>query len=154
MQGEKGQYGYVRMAEDKPKRQRKKRSSKDMELAAEEEYPIVDAFIGDPSIPLPGIQHLSGAIAVHGHEHLQMIPNLRQEPTGLYQRTMIQGPSDAPQNRPPMLLERAEEELDDGEEEEEWPVRVGNAPPPVWGKRKATEELEEAQENFKKSKNE
>ncbi|KAM6498253.1 hypothetical protein JOM56_006201 [Amanita muscaria] len=150
IQGEKGQYGYVRMAEDKPKRPRKKRASKDLEPGAEEEFHVVDGFIGDPPIPLPGIP---GTIAMHGHGPLQMMPGLHQAPNGLYHREMIPGPNDLPQDRSPALLERAEEELDECEEEEEWAVRVGNAPPPLWGKRKAMEELEEPQEN-KRSRNE
>ncbi|KAG1826127.1 uncharacterized protein BJ212DRAFT_1318173 [Suillus subaureus] len=36
----------------------------------------------------------------------------------------------------------AEEELEDGEDSEEWAVRVGNEPPPKWGKRPASEESE------------
>lgn len=36
----------------------------------------------------------------------------------------------------------AEEELEDGDDSEEWPVRIGNEPPPNWGKRVASEESE------------
>lgn len=36
----------------------------------------------------------------------------------------------------------AEEELEDGEDSEEWAVRIGNEPPPKWGKRPASEESE------------
>lgn len=36
----------------------------------------------------------------------------------------------------------AEEELEDGEDSEEWAVRIGNEPPPKWGKRSASEESE------------
>lgn len=38
---------------------------------------------------------------------------------------------------------QAEEEMED-QEESEWPVRVGTAPPPTWAKRKADNESEDA----------
>jgi hypothetical protein len=38
-----------------------------------------------------------------------------------------------------------EEEMD--EEEGEWAVRVGDAHPPAWGKRKASEEVEQGNVN-------
>jgi hypothetical protein len=45
----------------------------------------------------------------------------------------------------------AEEELEDGEDSEEWAVRIGNEPPPNWGKRPASEESE-AQNSRKRMK--
>ncbi|KAK2461798.1 hypothetical protein APHAL10511_006261 [Amanita phalloides] len=141
--GEKGQYGYVRMAEEKPKRQRKK---KEVELGLQDNYAMVERLIENPSHPLQGM----GSIPLHGHEHFQMVAGLHQTSNGLYARALMPGPSD--QNRRPILVERAEEELDDGEEETEWAVRIGNASPPEWGKRKAAEEPDEQPEN-KKSRN-
>ncbi|PFH54620.1 hypothetical protein AMATHDRAFT_134906, partial [Amanita thiersii Skay4041] len=162
-QGEKGQYGYVRMAEEKPKRQRKKRSSKDSENLADEEFTT--------SVPAEGLVHnstmppmppghvipLHGTMSIHEHEHLQVVQGLHHEHNGLYAASILPGPSDAPpppppltsQSRTPLILERTEEELDDGEEESEWAVRVGNAPPPAWGKRKAVEQPEEQPESKK-----
>ena len=34
----------------------------------------------------------------------------------------------------------AEEEMEDAEETSEWAVRIGNAPPPNWGKRKTSDD--------------
>ncbi|KAJ8515265.1 hypothetical protein ONZ45_g7298 [Pleurotus djamor] len=38
----------------------------------------------------------------------------------------------------------AEEEMDDNEDDPEWAVRIGNAPPPAWAKRRASGEHPEA----------
>jgi hypothetical protein len=146
LHGEKGQYGYVRMAEEKPKRQRKKRSSRDVEAGMEDDYSMVDGLIDNSLAPM---QPLPGQVAMHPHEHLQMVPGPHQVPNGFYQRALIPGPS--VENRPPMILERTEEELDDGEEE--WAVKIGDDPPPLWGKRKASEEPDEQKLN-KKGRNE
>ncbi|KAG0709028.1 hypothetical protein DFH29DRAFT_890225 [Suillus ampliporus] len=45
----------------------------------------------------------------------------------------------------------AEEEMEDGEDSEEWAVRIGNEPPPNWGKRPASEESD-SQSPLKKMK--
>ena len=150
LHGEKGQYGYVRMAEVKPKRQRKKRSSRDVEAGMEDDYPMVDGLIDNP---LAAMQPLPGTVVMHAHEHLQIVTGPHHAPNGFYQRALMPGPSCAPDGRPPMILERTEEELDDGEDEPGWTVKVGNDPPPLWTKRKADEEADEQKQN-KKSRNE
>ena len=148
LHGEKGQYGYVRMAEERPKRQRKKRSARDVEAGMEDEYPMVEGLIDNPLAVMPP---LPGTVAMHAHEHLQIVTGPHQPPNEFYQRALIPGPSDG---RPPMLLERTEEELDDGEDEPDWAVRIGTAPPPLWaGKRRASEEPDEQKET-KKGRNE
>jgi len=136
------------MAEEKPKRQRKKRSSRDVEAGMEDDYSMVDGLIDNPLAPM---QPLPGQVAMHPHEHLQMVPGPHQVPNGFYQRALITGPGVVPESRPPMLLERTEEELDDGDDTE-WVVKIGNEPPPLWGKRKASEEPED-QKQIKKGRN-
>jgi hypothetical protein len=128
MQGEKGQYGYVRQAEEKPKRSRKKKAknTEQTSTAVDEEYPGIDGLIG----PM-GVLRGMVPISLQG-------PNF-QVPTDLQnslpvQPLLVSTPLDSSASRksPP------EEEMD--EEGSEWTVKVGNAQPPVWGKRKASEE--------------
>ena len=138
------------MAEERPKRQRKKRSARDVEAGMEDEYPMVDGLIDNPLAVMPP---LPGTVAMHAHEHLQIVTGPHQPPNEFFQRALIPGPSGVPDGRPPILLERTEEELDDGEDEPDWAVRIGTEPPPLWGgKRKASEEPDE-KEN-KKCRNE
>ncbi|TFK41009.1 hypothetical protein BDQ12DRAFT_418735 [Crucibulum laeve] len=131
--GEKGQYGYVRQSEEKPKRTRKKRS-KTIEQALDDDYAgAIDGLRGLAEIPLSGVP-----LSSHGEQHLQMPPNALYPP--------ILAPSVASNDISTARMSPAEEEMDDNEEPD-WAVKVGDAPPPPWSKRKAIDESGEVPNN-------
>jgi hypothetical protein len=143
-QGEKGQYGYVRQAEAKPKRGRRKRGGRNQEFhASDDEFgehempmpmPVVYAIPMDASYR-PGAPHQLTYGALHSGMSLPM----PAPPTNGSMHAPGGGPMDARSSR----KSPAEEEMDDGDEGEDpdfAAVRVGNAPPPPWSKRKATDE--------------
>ncbi|KIJ21610.1 hypothetical protein PAXINDRAFT_123573 [Paxillus involutus ATCC 200175] len=108
--GEKGQYGYVRKAEEKPKRVRKKRGK-----AAEEPFHSEGQIIG-------GINgNMDSAVST-------IIPD------------QTSSKSQASTSANPARRSPDEEEMEDGEESEEWQIRIGDQPLPPWGKRKASED--------------
>lgn len=110
--GEQGQYGYVRLDEEKYyKRPRKKRAK-----PAEQNLHKQEMIIG-------GIN-----------------ANSAEVPVIVFDASPVDsGPSTS---RAFVRRSPAEEELEDGEDSEEWAVRIGNEPPPKWGKRHASEESE------------
>jgi hypothetical protein len=122
-QGEKGQYGYVRKAEDKPKRSRRKRG-KNLDLT--------DDYSGE-YLPLEG----------KGEGLLQIMPPQMMYPSSSMQIHGLPAPGGGPLDLSTIRKSPAEEEMDDTEENSEWIIRVGTAPPPSWGKRKTTEEASE-----------
>ncbi len=153
--GEKGQYGYVRKPEDKPKRSRKRKddglgagpSNDDDYLQAGPPHPMAMAMhvslSGQDGHPYPGIpvpqvpvdiyQHPSTHPHLHGvSHHINQIQTPASSSMGL---GVIQDSVVVVRESP------AEEEMED--EETEWEVRVGNDPPPLWGKRKASEDPKE-----------
>lgn len=125
--GEQGQYGYVRQTEEKPKRPRKKRKVTGASLGS-------DNFI---------IENESEVIApkIEGMGIMQMdVPPVDLNVQSVFQQYMglpVAGPS-------PVRRSPAEEEMDD---ENEWQVRVGQEPPPAWGKRVGAEQLSREGEN-------
>ncbi|KAF9229472.1 hypothetical protein BS17DRAFT_771511 [Gyrodon lividus] len=110
--GEKGQYGYVRKAEEKPKRVRKKRDK-----ATEEPFHSEEQIIA--GINING--NMNGALPI-----VILTPD--------------QIPSRSQASTSAISAHPDEEEMEDGEESEEWQVRIGDQPPPPWGKRKASED--------------
>ncbi|KAH7921799.1 hypothetical protein BV22DRAFT_1038227 [Leucogyrophana mollusca] len=120
--GEKGQYGYVRRAEEKPKRVRKKRGK-----TAEESKRPDEGFI----VTFDSTSHDSMPI---------IMPTAISSQVGHFVNPP--GPLEASTSAIPIRRSPAEEEMEDGEESEEWVVRVSDEPPPPWGKRKASEEDE------------
>lgn len=144
-QGEKGQYGYVRQAEAKPKRGRRKR--------AKIEFHGNDDEYGDHGLPMPVVYAVPmdphyGPGAPHQLMH-PPIPNgmplpLPAPPRGGSTHAQGGGPFDVTS----MRMSPAEEEMD---EDPDFAVRVGNAPPPQWGKRKASDEPE-SESSHKKTK--
>lgn len=109
--GEKGQYGYVRKAEEKPKRARRK----GRKPADESRFPE-EILIGD----------------INGN--LSATP-----PMIVFPSVQIHDPASGSQPFTSPLPRQSpdEEEMEDGDETEEWRIRIGNDPPPQWGKRKA-----------------
>jgi hypothetical protein len=140
--GEKGQYGYVRKPEEKPKRSRKRKDdgpgavppndddflqpgpshqlamAMHMSLAAQDERPHPGMLVSPvPVDPYP-----------QGHPHLHNLPaHLSQ----------IQAPTDGPVG---LAVRKSADGEKMEDEEAEWDVKVGNDPPPLWGKRKIGED--------------
>ncbi|EIM92554.1 uncharacterized protein STEHIDRAFT_47261, partial [Stereum hirsutum FP-91666 SS1] len=137
MPGEKGQYGYVRKPEEKKRNKRRKTSG--AEPTEEDDFlNMAAAGAGPPPPPPPQPQMPNMAHTIQmpmpGQEMHHGVP-----PPGM--GGMMYGPPPPPP--PPELLQQmraspAEEEME--EEGPEWTVRVGNEPPPAWGKRRAEEE--------------
>jgi len=119
--GEKGQYGYVRQAEVKPKRTRKKRAKN------------VDAQAAiDDLAEATGMQMVAGMPAMGVQQGLPAIQS------GMFPQ--LPAPASTPLERTSVRRSPAEEEMD--EEGHEWMVRIGNAEPPAWAKRKPSDDPE------------
>jgi hypothetical protein len=143
--GEKGQYGYVRKPEEKPKRGRKRKDDGSSAGPSNDD----DFLQAGPSHQLAMAMHISLATQ-DGHPQMPVPP----VPVDLYQQghphlhnlpphvNPIQATADAPvglrDNVVAVRKSPAEEEME--VEEAEWEVRVGSDPPPAWGKRKAGED--------------
>lgn len=134
-QGEKGQYGYVRKAEEKPKKSRKKRARNVEPANTDEEYV---AALDDTNEALPTM------IDMLGIQSMRDIPEMSGI-TAMYSTVdHMHTPSSGPLDRPPISNVPAEEEMDDADEGTEWQIRIGNDALPQWGKRKADEKEEES----------
>lgn len=119
--GEKGQYGYVRQAETKPKRTRKKRMKQN-------EPPVDDDV--DEHVASTGVRDSQEA-----HMQLRSMQGILNIPheNGAYPQMQ---PSDH------SIVRRSPTEEEPDEEGADWEVKIGDAEPPAWSKRKANEELE------------
>ncbi|KAA1471562.1 hypothetical protein DENSPDRAFT_837586 [Dentipellis sp. KUC8613] len=152
--GEKGQYGYVRKPEEKPKRSRKRKtndanagagpSDEDLAHLAPPVHSAIPVHMNGhelqhgglpPLAPIPAGMYAPPPHHMHPHPHGMPMGHM-PAPGG--------GPLDGPGPPPPgmMLLRKSpvEEELELEDDEIDWEVRVGDDPPPVWGKRKVCEE--------------
>ncbi|KAF7339810.1 FAD-binding protein [Mycena venus] len=103
VQGEKGQYGYVRQPEEKQKKQRKKKSKNQEASYLDDEFLVGSSKMEGMGMEVP-------------QNEMHQLPGMMYEGPPA-------GPSNMPDPRP------AEED----EEGSEWAVRVGTSPPPVWG---------------------
>ena len=128
--GEKGQYGYVRKAEEKPKKGRKKKTKAVDDLPTAEECP--NDIVNVLGVPAAGPNH--------SHTSGIGIPPLHPTITSLHDLTTmgnhyagVTAPS-APAGNSSVTATAAEEELED--DGTEWAVRIGNAPPPLWSSKK------------------
>lgn len=129
--GEKGQYGYVRQPEERPRKGRKKKS-KAIDQPSTPDNEIVNMLAGGPS-------HLHPA--VDGVQPLH-IASLHQLATiGNPYAGVIAPPPPGPAGDPNVRAGSTEEELED--DGTDWAVRIGDAPPPIWGKRTSPDERDE-----------
>jgi hypothetical protein len=136
--GEKGQYGYVRQPEEKLKKGRKRRTKGTVASPAAEESPNEMM-----KLPAAGPSYLHTAM---GPSEMGVQP-VHPTITSLHQLTsmgnpytgVIAPPSDipVPADTANLRASSTEEELED--DGTEWAVRIGNAPPPTWGKRKMSD---------------
>ncbi|KAL4064968.1 hypothetical protein V8B97DRAFT_1195606 [Scleroderma yunnanense] len=115
--GEKGQYGYVRKAEERPKRARRKRDK-----PVEESLRTGEKVVGD----INGRMTSSPPIIIFPSVPMAQFADGSEPST-----------STIPRRSPD------EEEMEDGEDNEEWQIRIGNEPPPAWVKRKTSSEERE-----------
>ncbi|TFK30582.1 hypothetical protein FA15DRAFT_662576 [Coprinopsis marcescibilis] len=121
--GEKGQYGYVRQPEEKAKRTRKKRKLEQMGEAS-------FTNPGDGSIALPNMT-MGGE---HPVDPLRLpvppgFPNIPPHPGMVYPPLLPVASTSAVLQRPDHS--KSPEEVEENEDAE-WAIRVGNAPPPAW----------------------
>lgn len=127
--GEKGQYGYVRQAEAKSKKTRRKRGNTNENNLIQGQYvePRDIGAIGPmPMIyAIPMDEHYNPGI----HAPIQSLPMPAPPPPS----SSIHAPADAASVR----RSPAEEEME--EDPDFVNVRVGTEPPPLWGKRKVSE---------------
>lgn len=124
IQGEKGQYGYVRQPEEKPKRIRKKKANCVDELLTPGEYRS-----DSPTATTPG----------------NLSADASNTLAGLHTMPVRDSGSPLPKAHLAHQANAAEEEETSTEDEDssEWAVRIGNAPPPAWAtaaKRKASDD--------------
>lgn len=151
VQGEQGQYGYVRQPEEKPKRARKRRAKNDHATVNDDDDPTNQTAEGlaqlsalpvsevpsieQPNIGLPDPSQLPA---------FQPMPMLHGFPPIPPPHVSLSLPPDA--RLAPSSGGPDEEEMDDNEESQ-WIVRVGNEPPPTWAKRKADDNPEQVNPN-------
>lgn len=147
--GEKGQYGYVRKPEEKPKRVRK-RGRKDSDVpgananggggeASTSMVQEMDTFGVPVPVALPGVAGVLSAVGgpndafnglIYSHGSTSVLPLVSQS-------TVANGRLDAAAAR----QSATEEEMED--DEVEWQIREGNSPPPPWAKRKTDDDERE-----------
>ncbi|KAH9944480.1 uncharacterized protein BXZ73DRAFT_87365 [Epithele typhae] len=138
--GEKGQYGYVRKPEEKPKRVRKKRNANG---------DVADPIAGPSGLhaleyavpmPVPIPPALQGVIGQLGGPNDAFNPIVYSGQTAVFQHIPTPAPPQPQQaNQMTLITEKREEEMED---EDEWAIREGDAPQPAWAKRKPAEEEE------------
>lgn len=76
---------------------------------------------------------------LNGPEHHYTMASLQtMAGVGGAYSTILPAPSTVPLDRSTVRKSPDEEEMDDVDESPEWAIRVGDAPPPAWGKRKAS----------------
>jgi len=129
--GEKGQIGYVRQAEQKPKRSRKKRMKHEEPLDAVEEF-----------VPSVGMGHLQAPGI--GGEDLHSFNHMQQEGGASY----LHPSADDLLDHSTIGRTTNEEEMD--EEGTEWMVRIGNAEPPTWAPKRKVSDTERDISNAKR----
>ena len=133
--GEKGQYGYVRKPEEKPKRSRRKRNSNDADMDSAMAGPsmhTLDAYSVPMPVPLPA---LTGVIGSVGGPNDAFNAVMYPAPLPMFQQMSVPvtGHLDAATAR----SQAREEEMED---DDEWQIREASASPTVWAKRKFDEE--------------
>ncbi|TRM65764.1 hypothetical protein BD626DRAFT_627782 [Schizophyllum amplum] len=139
MLGEKGQYHYVRLDEAKdaspprPKRKRKRTQQREQSEATQNEQHIEGpVLLSPPNAPVliqrPPRSQSAAPPPVSGSPSPQpaaVLPPSQPKP---------KAKPKVPQS-PPVPVQPSQEN-DDGEESQ-WPIRIGNDPPPVWARKAA-----------------
>jgi len=148
-QGEKGQYGYVRQAEAKSKRGRRKRGGRNQEFhGSDDEFGEHDMPMPMPVVYAIPMDASYGPGAPHQLTYGPLPPGMSLPMPAPPPNGGMHAPGGGPLDASSVRKSPAEEEMDDGEDDPDFAaVRVGNAPPPPWGKRKATEDPEDQSSN-------
>ncbi|KAI0735284.1 hypothetical protein C8Q76DRAFT_610690 [Earliella scabrosa] len=152
--GEKGQYGYVRKPEDKPKRVRRKRNANgDMEspIAGPSGVHSMETYSVPMPVPLPALTGVLGPVTGSNDAFNAVVYPPSATPVFQHISVPTSGPAPAPattpgpaptptngQMDPATARQNAREE--EMEDEEDWQIREGNAPTPAWAKRTLDEE--------------
>ena len=123
----------MRQAEEKPRR-RKKRSKVEQPMNPGE-FPV-NASVMTILPPGPSNMQMDPTMPRAPEHHYTMLPDMPDIAGvgGAY--------SDILSAPPTVRKSPDEEEMEDGEDSPEWAVRIGDAPPPSWGKRKASDDDE------------
>ena len=101
-----------------------------------DEFPVdVSVMTMLPSVP-SGIQ-MDPTMLRAPEQHYTMLQDIGGV-DGAYSN-ILPAPSTLPLDRPTVRKSPDEEEMEDTGDSQEWAVRVGDAPPPSWGKRKASD---------------
>ncbi|KAI9062966.1 hypothetical protein FKP32DRAFT_1592926 [Trametes sanguinea] len=148
--GEKGQYGYVRKPEEKPKRTRKKASRNNTAANANangdagssgqppQGIHTMETYSVPMPVPMPGVMAPPVGGPTDG-----FAPIMYEPPAPVFQHMPMPQPPPATIDPETARQQHArEEEMED--DEAEWQIREGTGPTPAWAKRKADVEEEEA----------
>lgn len=103
------------------------------------DFPI-NASVMTTLPPGPSSMQMDPSMLRAPEHHYTMLPDVAG--VGGAYSDILPAPPTVPLDRPTVMKSTNEEEMEDGEDSPEWAVRVGNAPPPSWGKRKASEDDE------------
>ncbi|KAI0651747.1 hypothetical protein C8Q79DRAFT_899456 [Trametes meyenii] len=145
--GEKGQYGYVRKPEEKPKRTRKKRNSTngvadgDPNAGMKVEGGPSTAPLETYSLPMPVPLSITGVMGPVGGPADSFNPIVYQPPTPVFQHIPIPAPGQGPLDTETARRDVRKEEMED--DEVEWQIREGHATPPAWAAKRKVDGEEE-----------
>ncbi|KAH9946781.1 hypothetical protein B0H21DRAFT_692995 [Amylocystis lapponica] len=135
--GEKGQYGYVRRPEEKPKRTRKKaRNNHDLAGPSNIDQDM-DQFPVPVPVALPGVAGVLTAVGGPNDAFNGMM--YAPGPPPIFQHMQV--PSGSLMDVAVARQNAVEEEMED--DENEWQIREGTGPPPAWAKRKADDNADD-----------
>ncbi|KAI0079610.1 hypothetical protein K474DRAFT_1591692 [Panus rudis PR-1116 ss-1] len=135
--GEKGQYGYVRKPEEKPRRSRKKKNQEAGENAAGPSHQ--DEAADATPVPLPPVAISTSVGPSNDHEGAYPMLLYPSGPQPGFPQLL---PPGAGPIDPALAQQHAtEQELED--DEPDWRIKEGSAPQPAWAKRKHESEEEE-----------
>ena len=146
--GDKGQYGYIRKPEEKPKKVKKKSVDTPEENAVAGSSKDELAFLSQAFVIPPS--SLVGAMpgAIPGANIPPLLPVPTPVPV-MHSPNTIGGLSSIPIS--PEVLAARQNATEEEDDEGEWQIGESNEPPPSWAKRKApTEEEEDVQGQAKR----
>ncbi|KAI0963431.1 hypothetical protein AcW1_000512 [Taiwanofungus camphoratus] len=139
--GEKGQYGYVRKPEEKPKRVRKKarniyNGANNIAGPSRVNQEVEDFPVPVP-VALPGV---AGVLTAVGGPH-EGFNGMVYAPAPAPVFQPMQVPNSGPMDAAIARRNAIEEEMED--DESEWQIREGHEPTPAWAKRKQPDDSEQ-----------
>ncbi|KAI0757111.1 hypothetical protein C8Q80DRAFT_78601 [Daedaleopsis nitida] len=133
--GEKGQYGYVRKPEEKPKRVRRKRNATNGDVDSPVAGPSSVHSMETYSVPMPALTGVIGSVGGPNDAFSSVVYSAAATP--VFQQMSMSAPLPGQGDVVAVHQNAQEEEMED---DEEWQIREGNAPAPAWAKRKADDD--------------